>query len=431
MTSHALYSWHHTHYIWHVIYCVWYHIHYMCDIAQWLYLWHHNLYVYDKSSLYGITHSVMTTQPLCNLTATMSDITPIVPVSSHPMYPFYQTQCMNDITTTICITSYALHRTSHPLCMTTHPFLYDIKSSISDITSTISDLMSTVSVSSHPLYRWYHSHYIYDITYTICVTSYPLCRTSQHCVWMTPHSEYMWQHLHCRWHHIHSITQNHSIYDVTSTSGMTSHPLYQTSPPLYRHHNFSTDITPNCVWHNALLMCDIICTTYNITSTPYVITLLYLWHHNLYISNHIQYVGQHRHYTCDITATNLCHHTHCIDIITPTLCMTSHSPYIWNFCTIQEITSSLYDTQPPFIWHQTHYIWLHIHCICVITSTVIMISQKLYLRDLIRYTSQHHLHCIRHDSHWICVITPILSMISHPLYGWHHTHYMYKIIYTT
>ena len=81
------------------------------------------------------------------------------------------------------------------------------------------------------------------------------------------------------------------------------------------------------------------------------------------------------------------------------------------------------------LWHQTHYIWLHSHCICVITSTVFMISHKLYLWDLIRYTSWHHLHCIRHDSQWTCVITPILSMISHPLYGWHHT-YTICIIYT-
>ena len=110
-------------------------------------------YVYDISTLYGITHSAMTIQPLCNLIASMFDITPTVSVSSHPMYPFYQTQCMNDITATICMTSYALHRTSHPLCMTTHHFLYDIKSSISDITSSIPDLTSTVSVSSLPLYR--------------------------------------------------------------------------------------------------------------------------------------------------------------------------------------------------------------------------------------------------------------------------------------
>lgn len=137
--------------------------------------------------------------------------------------------------------------------------------------------------------------------------------TSQHCVLMTPHLAYV---------------SNHSVYDVTSTSGMISHPLYQTSRPLYLcHHNLSTDITPTCVWHHTHYICDIICTLYNITSSPYVITLLYLWHHNLYIWGHIQYLGQHIHYTCDITATNLCHHTHCIDI-TLTLYMTRHSAYL-------------------------------------------------------------------------------------------------------
>ena len=109
---------------------------------------------------------------------------------------------------------------------------------------------------------------------------------------------------HCRWHRIHTITPNHSIYDVTSTSGMTSHTLYQTLHPLYLcHHNLSTDITPTFEWHHTHLLCDIISTIYNATSSPYVITLLYLWHHNLYIWNHIQYVGQHIHYTRDITAT--------------------------------------------------------------------------------------------------------------------------------
>ena len=160
MTSPALYM------IWY-IYFVWYHIHYMCDITQWCHLWHYTLYVYDMSTLYGITHSVMTTQPLCDFTATVSDITPTESVSSHAMYQFYQTQCMHDITATICMTSYALHMTSHPLFRTSHHFMYDIK-------STVSDLTSTVSVSSHPPYRWHHSHYMDGITSSISVTSYPL-----------------------------------------------------------------------------------------------------------------------------------------------------------------------------------------------------------------------------------------------------------------
>ena len=73
MTSHALYSLH-THYIWHIIYSVWGHIHYVCYSTQWLYLWHQTQYVYDIFTLYGFTHSVMTTQPLCAFTASMPDI---------------------------------------------------------------------------------------------------------------------------------------------------------------------------------------------------------------------------------------------------------------------------------------------------------------------------------------------------------------------
>ena len=114
-------------------------IHYMCDIRKCLYLRPHTLYVNDICTLYGITHSVMTRQTLCNFTATMSDITPTVSLSSHIMYQFYQTQCMYDITATTCMISYALP-------MTSHHFMYDIR-------STLSDLTSCVSLSSHPPYR--------------------------------------------------------------------------------------------------------------------------------------------------------------------------------------------------------------------------------------------------------------------------------------
>ena len=114
-----------------------------------------------------ITHSVMTTQPLCNFTAAMSDITPTVSVSSHPVDQFYPTQCMCDITATMCMTSYALHVTSRSQFRTSHHFMYDIR-------STLSDLTSTVSLLSHPRYRCYHSHYMYDLTSSISVTSHPL-----------------------------------------------------------------------------------------------------------------------------------------------------------------------------------------------------------------------------------------------------------------
>ena len=167
------------------------------------------------------------------------------------------------------------------------------------------DLTYSIPVPSYPLYLWHHIHYVWQHNTVVYLIS---------------HSSCVWHHLHYRCYHIHSITPNHSIYDVTSTSAVTSHPLYQTSHPLYLcHHNLSTDIIPPFVWHHIHYMDDIICTLHNIISTPYVMTLLYLCHHSLYIWNHIQYVGPHIHYTCGITATNLCHHSHSIENITHAL----------------------------------------------------------------------------------------------------------------
>ena len=151
--------------------------------------------------------------------------------------------------------------------------------------------------------------------------------TSQHSVLMTPHSAYVWHPLHCRWYRIHSITPNHSVYDVTSTSVMTSQSLVQTLHPLYLcHHNLSTDITPRFEWHHTHLLCDIICTIYNIISTAYVITLLNLSQRNLDIWNHIQYVVQNIHFL--VTSQSLVcviHHTDCFERISLTFCMASHS----------------------------------------------------------------------------------------------------------
>ena len=158
------------------------------------------------------------------------------------------------------------------------------------------------------------------------MTSYTLCMTTQPCVLIIPNTAYVWHHLCSRRRYIRSNTPSHNLYDFTSTSGMTSHPLYQTSHQLYLcHHNLFTDITTTFVWHHTHYMCDIICTIYNIISTAYVITLLYLWQHNLDIWNHIQYAVQNIHHPSDITVISLCHHTHSIENISPPLCMTIHS----------------------------------------------------------------------------------------------------------
>ena len=155
------------------------------------------------------------------------------------MYQFYEKMWMHFIRASTCMTPYTLHMTSfhslwhhttflwHQVHYIWHHFHY-----IWPHVHWICVITPTLLVISQPLYVWYHIQYMCDILSTIFMTSYPLCMTSQHCMLMTPHSAYVWHHLHYRWRHIHSITPNHSIYDVTSTSGMTSHPLYQTSHPL-------------------------------------------------------------------------------------------------------------------------------------------------------------------------------------------------------
>ena len=149
----------------HVLYMI---CHLLCVISHSGYVWLLTMTISMTSHtlclwhIYFIWHDTQChdNTTIVYFTATMSDITLTVSVASHPMYQFYQTPCMYDITSTICMKSYVIHMTSHPLFMSLHHFIYDIKFTISDLTSTISDLKSTVSVSSHPLYRWYHIHHM-------------------------------------------------------------------------------------------------------------------------------------------------------------------------------------------------------------------------------------------------------------------------------
>ena len=124
---------------------------------------------------------------------------------------------------------------------------------------------------------------------------------------------------------------------------------------------------------------------------------------------------QHIHYAWDITAI--------ICVITPTVRPTSHAFFVWHHTrhisgivsTMQDITSSLYDLKPLCLCHHSHYIWPLVYCICVITSTVLMISHQMSFWDRIHYSSQHHIYCIRHDTH---------CMTSQPLLSWHQIPYI-------
>ena len=210
-------------------------------------------------------------------------------VSPHPMYQLYQTQCMYDITATVCMIPYAPHMTSQPHFMTSHHFMYDIRSNISDITSTISDLTSTVSVSSHQHYRWYHSHYMYDITSCICVTSYLL---------------YLWHHIHYVW--ITTLCVDDTtlgISDIICTS-LTSHPLYHTTQQyLWCHIHFKHDIHTHWFRHRTHCIFDI--TTSLLISYPLlndITSTICVTSYALYITSHLLLMSSH-YCTYDITTS--------------------------------------------------------------------------------------------------------------------------------
>ena len=219
-------------------------------------------------------------------------------------------------------------------------------------------------------------------------------------------SAYLWHHLHYRRHHIQSITSSNNLYDFTSTSGMTLHPLYQTSHQLYLcHHNLSTDITPSLYYNTPTISV----TSYALYITSY--PLLMSSHYCTYDSRNLTYETtpsmQFKIYSIHMTSQSL------FCVITHTVLRASHPLFVWYhtrhwysiFCTVENITSSLYEIKPPFLWHHTHYIWHHIDAISVTTSTLLMISYQIYLWDLILYTCRHYMHCIQQYIHYICSIT--------------------------
>ena len=99
-------------------------------------------------------------------------------------------------------------------------------------------------------------------------------------------------------------------------------------------------------------------------------------------------------------------------------------------CIIQDITASLFDLKQPFGGHHTHYIRHHVHCICVITPTLSMISQPLYVLYHIQYMWDI-LSTIFMTSYPLCITTqPCVFITAHSAYVWHHLHYRIHCIHS-
>ena len=99
-------------------------------------------------------------------------------------------------------------------------------------------------------------------------------------------------------------------------------------------------------------------------------------------------------------------------------------------CIKEDIRASLFDLKPPFWWHHTHYIKHHVHCICVITTTLSMISQPLYVWYHIQYMWDI-LSTIFMTSYPLCMTSQTSVLITpHSAYVWHHLHYRRRHIHS-
>ena len=145
--------------------------------------------------------------------------------------------------------------------------------------------------------------------------------------------QYLWCHIHFRQDNTAPVS------DIAPPVSMSSHRLH------WHLNNFCLTSHKICVTSYELYITSHL--IYNIIPNPYVITLLYLKHHSLYIWNLIQYHGSI--YTQNVTSQALSLSSH-------PLYQTSHQLYLTphKLCT---------DITPTFVWHHTHYI-------CDIISTI-------------------------------------------------------------
>ena len=177
------------------------------------------------------------------------------------------------------------------------------------------------------------------------------------------------QYLWCQIHFRNDITSH--VSDIVPTVSLSSQPLR------WYHSEFRMTSHPPSVWHHMHYIQRHIQSLCHHTTVLMISKPLYVKAHPLRRATYTLYMRHHSHY--------LCPHTHCIDNITPTLCMISHSPYVW---------------------HHLHYTRHHILTLWPQT-TVLMSSHQLYLTSCPLYLC-HHIHCIND-------ITQNLFLISHLL----------------
>ena len=191
----------------------------------------------------------------------------------HPLYLCHQTQCINCIIPTLCMTFHTLCMISHSVCMTSHEHF----------------------MTSH--------RYRYDITCSVSMTSYPIYMISP-----------------LLFHENKTTIPGISptVFDITASASVWSHPLYQCL-----HNSYGSLQTGHKY--------DIIHTLHHIRFRLYDINSQYLGHQNaafmtsdlLYMTSHPRFITSHPLY--------LWHHSHYISNLTPTMFVNTYQLYLtWN-----------------------------------------------------------------------------------------------------
>ena len=183
-----------------------------------------------------------------------------------------------------------LKLSSHPLCMSSGPLcrrhlIYCVRPHrwhMYAIICVIHDIISTLYDYSH-YYLWHHMHYIHyiphiikDISSTLCDVTFTMSVTShndsicdiKHSIFMT--YSFIWLHAQCYDHK--TIVCLHSHYGwhfIQCILDITQNVLI-----LWKVMN---------VFHQSMFFYNTICPTYDITSTLYEITPLYLWRQVHYV----------------------------------------------------------------------------------------------------------------------------------------------------
>ena len=166
-------------------------------------------------------------------------------------------------------------------------------------------------------------------------------------------------------------------------------------------------------------MYDILCTADDNAHTLSHKTTVFMMSHPLQAWQHSLCIRHRTHSIYVIRPSALTSHPPWYDI-TPTFCVTSYEIYITShpiplsshYCSC-DITASIYGTTSSMratytlnLWHQSHYLGHHTHCIDNITPTLFMTSHLPYVWHRLNYT--------RHNILTFWPQTTILRT-SHPL----------------